>query len=86
MNKFGNNKKRANLVPLILVATMLLSACGSEEQDLSAPVVESIDAVYDTQQETTGQPAAQQEATEQPAAPAENAGVSYPLPKYMSFR
>ena len=76
MKKFGNNKKRANLLPLILAATMLLSACGSEEQDLSAPVVESIDAVSDTQQETAGQPAAQQEAPEQPAAPAENAGES----------
>ncbi len=52
MKKFENTKKRANLAPLILAATMLLSACGSEEPDISAPVVESIEDVSD-------QPAAQ---------------------------
>ncbi len=76
MKRFANNKKRVNLVPLILAATMLLSACGSEEPDISAPVVESLDAVSDAQQETTGQPAAQPEASEQSAAPAESTGES----------
>ncbi len=72
MKKFGNTEKISRIVPVILCAAMLLSACGSEEPDISAPVVESLDAVSDTQQESAGQPAAQSEATEQPAAQTDN--------------
>ncbi len=72
MKKFGNTEKISRIVPVILCAAMLLSACGSEEPDISAPVVESLDAVSDTQQESAGQPAAQPEATEQPAAQTDN--------------
>ena len=76
MKKFGNTKKRANIVPLILAAAMLLSACGSAEQDLSVPVVESLDSVPDSQQESAQQPAAQQDVTDAGQQAAQSADTS----------
>lgn len=73
MKKYRKTISRMKLLPAILVAAMLLSACGEEQQDVSAPVVEPIEAVTDTQQEANGQQPAQQGMPDQPAAQTEDA-------------
>ena len=73
MKKFRNTEKISKIVPVILCAAMLLSACGSAEPDISAPVVESIEPVSDTQQETGGQTATQLDTSDQSSMQTDNA-------------
>ncbi len=76
MKKNKNIPNKITIVPIILCTVMLLSACGSEEEDFT-PAVEPIEAVTGSQQETGGQsdshqPAAQQDTTDQSASQTEN--------------
>ena len=82
MKKIRNTKNRITIVSVI-VAAMLLSACSEEQQDVAAPVVESIEAVTESQpdagEQQTAQPNAQQDtsaqSTAQDAGTADSTGV-----------
>lgn len=79
MKKYSNTKNRLTIVPALLISAMLLSACGEEQQDVAAPVVESIEAVTESQPDAGEQQTAQQDtpaqSTTQDGNTADSTGV-----------